>query len=104
MSDLVYFFRMLAVMAIVTYLVRVLPLVLIKRRITNRYLLSFFHYIPYTVLAAMTFPGILYSTGNPYSALAAIVVAVALAFFDRGLLTVSVISTAVALIVGLFFL
>ena len=104
MTDLFYFFRMLATMAILTYLIRLVPLVLMKRQITNRYLLSFFHYIPYTVIAAMTFPGVLYSTGNPYSALAAIVVAIVLAYFGRGLLAVSVVSTLVALLVGLFFL
>ena len=101
MSDLFYFFRMLAVMAILTYLIRLVPLILIKRRIYNRYLLSFFHYIPYTVIAAMTFPSAFYSTGNVCTALAAIIVAIVLALFDKNLLIVSLGSTAVALIIGL---
>lgn len=104
MNDLFYFFRMLATMAILTYLIRLVPLILIKRKIRNRYLLSFFHYIPYTVIAAMTFPSAFYSTGNLYASLAAILVAIVLAYFGRGLLAVSVVSTLVALLVGLFFL
>jgi branched-subunit amino acid transport protein len=55
---------MLAVMAGATYLLRMLPFVLCKRKLTNRYLLSFLEYIPYTVLASMTVPAVFYSTGR----------------------------------------
>ena len=56
------------VMAGVTYLVRMLPLVIFKKKITNRFIRSFLYYIPYAVLAAMTFPAILSATASPISA------------------------------------
>ena len=75
------FFFYLLVMAGVTYLVRMLPLVLIKKKIQNRFLLSFLHYIPYTVLSAMTVPAIFYATESPIAAVFGFVVAMILAFF-----------------------
>ena len=57
------FLPYLLVMAGVTYLIRDLPLVLVRKKIKNRFLQSFLYYIPYTVLSAMTFPAILYATG-----------------------------------------
>ena len=71
-------FLAIAVMAAVTYLIRVLPLVLIRREIKNRFIRSFLHYVPYVTLSVMTFPAILTATGVIWSALAALVVAVAL--------------------------
>ena len=68
----------IAVMAIVTYLIRVIPLLLIRREIKNRFVRSFLHYVPYVTLSVMTFPAILTATGVIWSALAALVVAVAL--------------------------
>ena len=56
-------------MAVVTYLVRVLPLTLIRREIKNRTIRSFLFYMPYVTLAVMTFPAILSATGTPVSAL-----------------------------------
>ena len=56
------FWIYLLVMAGVTYLLRMFPMVLIKEKIKNRFVLSFLHYIPYTVLAAMTVPAIIYAT------------------------------------------
>ena len=91
----------LAVMAGVTYLIRMLPLVLIRKRITNRFLLSFLAYVPYAVLAAMTFPAALESTGNRTAALAALAVAFLLAFFRRSLLLVAASASAVAFFVSL---
>ena len=98
------FHLLLAVMAGVTYLVRMLPFVLVRKQITNRFLLSFLHYIPYTVLAAMTIPAILGSTGSLPTALAGLVVGALLAFLRRGLLTVAVASSLAALIAGLIML
>ena len=79
----------IAVMALVTYLPRALPLAIFKKKITNRYLRSFLAYVPYAVLAAMTFPEVFYSTGNLFSALCGTAVALVLAYFGRGLLTVA---------------
>ncbi len=82
------------VMAGVTYLIRLLPLELFQRRLKNRFLRSFLFYVPYAVLAAMTVPEILYSTGSQWSALAGLLVAVVLAGFERGLLTVALSACA----------
>lgn len=76
-------------MAIVTYIPRVLPVVLVKTRLNSKFLKSFLFYVPYAVLGAMIFPGILYSTNNVSSALVGLVAAVILAFFDKKLLTVA---------------
>ena len=82
------------VMALTTYLIRMLPITLFKKRITNIYIRSFLSYIPFTVLGAMTFPAILYATGSVLSAIAGLVTALALAWRGKGLLTVSLASAA----------
>lgn len=79
----------IAVMAVVTYLPRMLPLVLFKRRITQPFVQSFLYYVPYAVLAAMTFPEVLYSTASMLSALVGLAIALVLAYHGRGLLTVA---------------
>ncbi len=82
------------IMAGVTYLVRMVPLVFMKRKIQNRWIQSFLQYVPYAVLAAMTFPEVLYSTANLLSALLGLAAALLLAYQGRGLLTVALGSTA----------
>ena len=67
------------VMGIVTYLIRVLPLTLIRREIKNRFIRSFLYYVPYVTLAVMTFPAILDATGRTASALAAFIAAILIA-------------------------
>ena len=91
------FFVYLLVMAGVTYLVRMLPLVLIKRKITNRFLLSFLYYMPYAVLAVMTVPAMFYATGFMLSAVAGFAVAVLLAYFRRSLVVVAAASSLAVL-------
>lgn len=84
--------RMLAavfVMAGVTYLLRMLPVAIFRRKIENRFVLSFLSYVPYAVLAAMTMPDILYSTPSLLSAIAGLAAAVLLSWRGRGLLTVA---------------
>ena len=88
------FFLYLGVMAGVTYLVRMLPLVLVKKKIKNKFLLSFLYYVPYAVLSVMTVPAIFYATSSPWSALAGFAVALILAFFEKSLLTVAIFSSA----------
>lgn len=94
------------VMAGVTYLIRMLPLALSKREITNRYIKSFLYYVPYACLAAMTFPAILYSTASIYSALAGLLTAVIAAYKGKRLLTVALLACAAVFIAEriLFFL
>ncbi len=83
----------LAVMAGITYLIRMLPLVLIKKKIKNRFLISFLYYIPYTVLAVMTVPAIFYSTSSPISAAIGFAAAVLLSLRGKSLLTVAALSS-----------
>lgn len=77
------------IMAAVTYLPRMIPLVFMKRKIENRFIRSFLQYMPYAVLAAMTFPDILYSTSSMISALVGLAVALVLAYHQKALLTVA---------------
>ena len=92
--DYTRIFICIAIMAAVTYLPRMVPLAVFRRKIENRFIQSFLHYVPYAVLAAMTFPEILYSTENMISGAIGLAVAATLAFFRRGLLTVAVGSAA----------
>ena len=78
------------VMAVVTYLIRMLPFVIFRKPVKSRFLRSFLYYIPYAVLGAMTIPAIFYCTSNLWSAVAGLAVAILLAYFGRGLLTVAV--------------
>lgn len=91
----------LLVMAGVTYLVRMIPMVLIKEKIKNKFILSFLHYIPYTVLAVMTVPACFYATESPVSAIVGFAVAVVAALFERSLTTVAFIACAGVLITEL---
>lgn len=92
----------IAVMAAVTYLIRMLPLAVFQKKIKNRFIRSFLFYIPYAVLGAMTFPAILYATGSMYSAIAGFAVALLLAFLEKSLLTVALCSCAAVFLVELF--
>lgn len=83
------------VMAGVTYLIRMLPLTLIQKKITNVYLKSFLYYIPYACLAAMTFPAILYATESVISAMAGFLAAILLALRKKSLVTVALFSCTV---------
>lgn len=98
--DTRYILTGIAVMALITYLIRVLPMVIFRKKITNVWVQSFLYYVPYTVLAAMTFPAVFSSTGSVWGATAGCVVAVILAYLKRGLLTVAVCAATAAFIVG----
>lgn len=87
------FFLYLLVSAGITYLIRMIPLVLIKKKITNRTILSFLHYIPFTVLAVMTVPAIFSSTSYALSAICGFAVAIVLSLGSKSLLTVAVFSS-----------
>lgn len=91
----------LLIMAGVTYLIRVLPLTLFKREVRSIYLKSFLYYVPYAVLAAMTFPHIFYATNNPIYAILGTVVALVLGYCERGLTTVAVVSVLVVFVCNL---
>lgn len=90
----------IAVMAGVTYLIRMIPFTLFKKKIKSRFIQSVLYYIPYAVLSAMTFPSIFYSTGNTVTAVAGTVVAVVLAYFKLPLTVVALSACGAALIAG----
>lgn len=77
------------IMALVTYLPRMLPLAIFKKKIQNKFIRSFLAYVPYAVLAAMTVPAILESTASAVSAMAGLLVAVLLSYLGAGLLPVA---------------
>ena len=87
------------VMFAVTYVTKAAGLLLVRKKITNKYIQSFLYYIPYSVLAVMVFPGILFSTASLWSGIAGTAVALILSYFKRVLLVVSVASIAAVFIV-----
>ncbi|MBD5112543.1 MAG: AzlD domain-containing protein [Ruminococcaceae bacterium] len=101
MSDAAYLFASVAMMAGVTYLIRMLPLAVFRKKIQNKFVLDFLYYVPYAVLSAMTIPAVFYSSNGLMSAAAGFLVAAVLAFFERGLLTVAVCACAGVFLVEL---
>ena len=95
-------FIYIACMAAVTYLIRVLPLTLMRREIRNKTVRSFLYYVPYVTLAVMTFPAILTATQSPIAAAVALVAAMLLAYFGRGLFFVAVSACVTVFAVELF--
>lgn len=90
------------IMAITTYLIRVLPLTLIRKEITNTTIRSFLYYVPYVTLAVMTFPAILEATQTPVAGGAALVTAMGLAWKKKSLFQVAVCSCIVIFVLELF--
>lgn len=95
------FLGYLAIMAGVTYLIRMVPLVFFRKKIKSRFLRSFLYYIPYTVLTVMTFPAVFYSTGYIASAIVGTAVALILAFMRRSLIVVAAGASLAVLIAEL---
>ena len=91
----------LAVMAGVTYLIRMLPLVFLRRKINSVFIRSFLYYAPYAVLSAMTFPAIIYSTSHIVSAICGTAVALLLAFMRKSLVTVAACAAVTVLVIEL---
>ena len=91
----------IAIMAGVTYLIRMIPFTVFQKKIRSRFVLSFLHYVPYAVLSAMTIPAIFYSTGSMVTAAAGTVVAIVLAYLEKPLIVVALAASAAALATGL---
>lgn len=91
----------IAVMAGVTYLVRMIPFTIFRKQIKSRYIRSVLYYLPYAVLSAMTIPAIFYSTGNLTTAVVGTVTAVILAFFNKPLIVVALAAALSAFVAGL---
>ena len=90
------------IMAGVTYLIRVIPLTLIRREIKNPIIRSFLFYVPYVTLAVMTFPAMVTAATSPVAGAVAFIVGVALAWFEMPLLQVSLFSCLVVFVLELF--
>lgn len=88
-------------MALVTYIPRVLPIAVFRREIKSVWIKSFLRYVPYAVLGVLTFPDILYSTGNFLPSLAGTIVAVFLAYREKSLLLVASGAILIAYFTGL---
>lgn len=91
-------------MAVTIYLIRVLPLTLIRKPIRSRFLRSFLYYVPYVTLAVMTFPAIVEVTQSPLAGLAALILGVVCAWFGLGLFPVACICCAAVLILEFFLI
>lgn len=100
MSGNVYIY--IFIMAAVSYLIRVLPLTLIRKEIKNRFIRSFLYYVPYVTLAVMTFPAITQATNSPIAGFLALIVGILLAWFGRSLFTVAVLACVTVFIAELF--
>ena len=97
MSIIIY----IAVMAGVTYLVRMIPFTAFRKQIQSRFIKSILYYLPYAVLSAMTVPAIFYSTGNLTSAIVGTIVAIVVAFFEKPLIVVALAAALSALVTEL---
>lgn len=91
----------LLIMAAVTYLIRMLPLTLIRKEIKNKTIRSFLYYVPYVTLAVMTFPAIISVTGNQWTGFAGFITALVMAYKGQGLFKVSVSACVVVFLLDL---
>ncbi len=89
----------IAVMAVVTYLIRAVPLLLARHEIKNRFIKSFLYYMPYACLAVMTFPAILGATDYMISGLAGFIVAIILSYLEKSMVLVAISSCAAVFVV-----
>lgn len=92
----------IAVMALMTYCIRVLPMAIFRKRIRSRFIQSFLAYVPYAVLSAMTFPAIFSCTASPISAVVGCLTAILLAYWGKGLLSVAVGASLAVYLIQLF--
>lgn len=95
------FWIYLFILSVSTYLIRAIPFAAMRKKITNKYVSSFLFYIPYTVLAAMTFPAALYCTGNTTAAALGLAVGIIFALLEKGLTIVAVASAVTVFVADL---
>ena len=96
-------FIYIAVMALTTYLIRLLPMTIFRKKITNRFVRSFLYYVPYACLAAMTFPAMVHDTDHLLSAILGSIAACVLAYFKKSLIVVAASTCAVVLVTELAY-
>lgn len=100
MKENIYIY--IAIMALISYIIRVLPLTLIRGQIKNKFLQSFLYYVPYVTLAVMTFPAIIEATSSPLAGAAALILGIVLAYKGAGLFPVAVSCCGIVFILELF--
>ncbi len=88
--------------AVVTYLLRVIPLTIFRKPIKSTFIKSFLYYLPYVTLTVMTFPAIIYATDSIYSGIAALLIGIIVAWFSQNLFVVALSTCAVVFILELF--
>lgn len=101
MSMYVRYFVAIVIMALVTYIPRALPVAFFTKQIKSRYIKSFLYYVPYAVLASLTFPGIFYCTDNAIAAVLGTIVALILAYFEQSLVVVAIASVVTVFLANL---
>ena len=101
MEDLRHVLLSIAVMSLTTYLIRMLPLVLFRKKITSPFLKSFLYYIPYAVLTAMTVPALFYSTSSKLSAAAGFAAAMLVSYLGKSLMPVALSACGAVFLVEL---
>lgn len=94
---------MVLIMASITYLLRVLPITLIRNKVKSPYINAFLNYVPFAILGALTVPDVFYSTEDTISAILGTIVALIVAYMGRGLLTVTLAAIFTVLIYGFIF-
>lgn len=92
------FFVYMSVMAGITYLIRMLPLLLVRKKIENKFIVSFLYYLPCSVLSVMTVPAIFYASGSRLAAALGFLTAAVAAYFGKSLMKVAVLSCVTVLI------
>lgn len=97
-----YIWICIIVSGIVSYIIRVMPLTLIRKPITDRFIRSFLYYVPYVTLSVMTFPAIMLATESMISGIAALLVGVILAYQEKGLPVVASACCMTVFILELF--
>ena len=103
MSETLKIFLLMLTMCAVTYVIRMIPFVFFRRKVTSRFVKSLLYYIPYAVLSAMTFPAVLYSTGNFWAGLVGTVVALVSSAFKLSLIVVALLACLAVFAVILIF-
>ena len=93
---------LIAIMALSTYLVRMIPFVLFRNKVENPFLKSLLYYLPYAILSSMTFPAILYATGDFTASAAGLAAGIVLGLFDRSLVEIALATSFVSLIIWFF--
>ena len=103
MNDTLYLFASVAVMALVTYFIRMLPLAVFRKKIKSKFVLDFLYYVPYVTLSVMTFPAIIEATQVPIAGACALILGMIAAWRGASLFKVSVGCCAVVFLVETFY-